>query len=77
MISALFMANEPNSGSSKTEHRVITGQRLSTRCRLNSFLLSVACSEISEKGSQWPMERRGMSRGCAKKRRRKPIGVGH
>jgi hypothetical protein len=66
MDSVLFMPNEPNSRSSKTEHRVVTRQRVSTRCRLNRLVRSVACCEMSEKGSQWPLERRGMSRGCAK-----------
>ena len=70
MDSALFMPNEPNSRSSKTEHRVVTRQRVSTRCRLNRLVRSVACCEMSEKGSQWPLERRGMSRGCAKSAKR-------
>ena len=32
MDSALFMPNEPNSRSSRTEHAVVTGRRMSTRC---------------------------------------------
>ncbi len=43
MDSVLFMPNEPNSRSSKTEHRVVTRQRESTRCRLNRLVRSVAC----------------------------------
>jgi hypothetical protein len=42
MDSALFMPNEPNSRPSKTEHQVVTGQRVSTRCRLNRL------------GGRWP-----------------------
>jgi hypothetical protein len=59
MNSALFMPNKPNFRSSKTEHQVVTGQRVSTRCRLNRLVRSVASCERSEKGGQGPVEQRG------------------
>ena len=66
MYSDLFMPNELNFGPSKTEHQVATGQRVSTRCRLNRLVRSLASCERSEKGGEWPVRRRGRSRGCVK-----------
>ncbi len=77
MDSALFMPNEPNSRTSKTEHGVVTGHRVSTRCRRNRGERSVAGCERSEKAGQWPVEQRGRSRRCAKSAERSQIEIGH
>jgi len=64
--SDIFMQNEANSRSSKTEHGVVTGQRVSTRCGRNRVEQTVASCERSEEAGQWPVEQRGRTGRCAK-----------
>ncbi len=59
--------------TSRTENGVVTCRRVSTRCGRNRVERSVAYCEMSEMGSQWPLERRGMSPGCAKSAERSGI----
>ncbi len=71
--SDILMQNEANSRSSKTEHGVVIGQRVSTRCGRNRVEQSVAACEWSEEAGQWPMEQRGRSRRTAKNAKRSQL----
>jgi len=71
--SDILMQNEANSRTSRSEHGVATGQRVSTRCDRNRVEQAVAACERSEEAGRWPEEQRGRSRRSAKSAKRSQL----